>query len=111
MENLTIQLETPLAMAVAVSKGWTPTIDDTSVEMVDDVYPQIPNPISYIKYLEGFIPEFIKEFVLIEGRKLVNNEFNSISESVKSQVDNGTFDNMILAGDIQGIKNAVVGSL
>ncbi len=111
MNEIKIQLPQQLALALAVSRGWTPTIDDETQEMVEDNYPQIPNPVSHIQYLESYIPGFIQEYVLNEGRAQVVAQFDSIGESIKSQVSNGTFDAMILQGDIEGIKAAVKSTL
>lgn len=38
-------------------------------------------------------------------------EFNSTLESIIDRINNGVFDDMLLAGDIEGVKNAVRDSL
>lgn len=109
--NVNIELETPVLMAVAISRGWTPTIDDTSVEMIGDDYQQKENPVSAVQFLEGYLPAFIREYVLTEGRKNVINGFESISESIKHRVNSGDFDDLILIGDREAISDIVRESL
>lgn len=111
MIDINIKLDIPLAMMVAMSKGWTPTIEDTSQELVEDSYPMIPNPVTFQMFLSVFIPEFIKEYVLQEGRKKLIDEFTSTSETVFHKVKTGVFDDSILLGDFEGIKTAVKSNL
>jgi len=96
MENLNIQMETPIAMGLAIARGWTPTVDDTTKELIGDEYPQVPNPITYQKFLEGFIPQYIQEFVLMEGREKVIAEFESMKANIFDSVKKGSFDSFIL---------------
>ena len=53
MTELNIQLSTPIALMLASSKGWTPTLEDTTQELEGDSYPLIPNPVSHEEFLES----------------------------------------------------------
>lgn len=110
-DNITINLKTSVGQMVAISKGWSPKIEDTTQEIVEDNYPLIPNPISYIQFLQELIPQFIEEYVLEEGRKLILNDLISISEAALSKVKTGLFDEMIMNGDFEGIKTLVKNNL
>jgi len=110
-EKIEITLDTSLLISVSMAKGWTPTIEDLNGELVGDEYPTIPNPVTYQMFIQELIPTFIRQFVLEEGRKRVNNDFTSISENIKFSVNKGNFDEYILKGDLDGIKSLVVNSL
>jgi len=109
--KITIDLDDNLAMVLAISRGWTPTIEDESQPMVDDEYPHIPNPVTAENFIETIIPPFVSEYVLREGRNHVIVGFSSVFESVKSKVVNGEFDQLILSGDTETISRLVKESL
>lgn len=106
-DSITINLKTNVGQMVAFSKGWSPTIEDTTQEMVEDNYPLIPNPISHTQFLQELIPQFIEQYALEEGRKLILNDLISISEAALFKVKTGLFDEMIMNGDFEGIKTLV----
>ena len=111
MENITIQLETSIAIALAVSQGWTPTVEDTSQPLDGDDYPQIPNPVTYQDFIAGVAPAYLTEIVKNKGRQNVIDNFKSIYDTVINDVATGKFDAMILSGDIDGIKQTVKDNL
>ena len=111
MINVNVELGDALAYGLAVARGWTPTVDDTSQPLDGDNYPQIPNPVSMPAYLSGVISAYVAEYVLNQGRKNVVTEFQSIFNTVEDQVKTGAFDALILSGNVDGIKQAVLASL
>jgi len=111
MAQIAFEIQDSVAMALAFARGWTPTIEDTTQEMVGDSFPHIPNPVSFQQHASGVAAAFMSEYVLLEGRKAVATEFQSIHNNIEHQLNSGAFDALILAGNIQGIKDAVKASL
>lgn len=109
-EKIIFEMESSLLQAVAVANGWSPMVDDTelTIEEIDgDEFPQIPNPLTYQVFLQGFIPQFIESFVREEGRKKVLGNLNSIADVAKDQVNKGAFDELILTGRSEQIKDVI----
>ena len=104
-------MPTALFMGLAISKGWSPVIDDTSAELEGDEYPQIPNPVTYQEFLQEFIPEYISEFMVDQGRKQILANFESMKNNIFDSIKKGDFDALILAGDFEGISAAVKNNL
>lgn len=109
--NINIELDDPIAFALAVSRGWSPTVDDTSQEMVGDEYPQIENPISVEEFIATIIPPFVQDLIVDQGRSQVISGFRSIFNSVEDQVLNGAFDQLIVSGQSDQIGEIVKQSL
>ena len=111
MEELSINLSTPVAIALAMSQGWLPMIEDQSQEMVGDEYPKIPNPVTYQQFIEQIAPAYLENIVKTGGRSTVIDNLTSIYETVVSSVRNGNYDEKILAGDFDGIMQDVKDNL
>jgi len=109
--NLTFEIDDAVAYAIAVSQGWSPTVEDTTQELVGDNYPLIPNPVTIQMFMAQLIPSFITSTVVAAGRTKVLNDFSSIYDGLEHSVKKGDFDSMILAGNIAGIKSAVKANL
>ena len=111
MENINLQLPTPIAVGLALETGWQETIDDTTQEPDGDNYPQIPNPQTYQEYLAIYCSQFIEDYVLKTGRERIVTEFRSHLSAIESQVNNGAFDELLKNGQFDEIKNLVKNSL
>lgn len=108
---ITFEVEDSIAYALAIGSGWVPQIEDTEQELIGDNYPLVANPITAQMFVTGVVSSFLKDHVLREGRKRVVAEFDSIHASVNYKVTSGTFDALILAGNIAGIKAAILSGL
>lgn len=113
MEDIVVSLSTEIAIALAMGQGWTPTVDDTDVGLIEgtDEYPQKPNPVTYQEYIQVIAPEYLSNIVLEAGRKRVLDDLNSIAASVNAGVATGAYDSLILAGDIDGVRQAIKDTL
>ena len=111
MSIITFELSDAIIGALALSRGWQPTVDDTEQEMDGDNYPQKPNPVTAVKFVEFLAPEFITEVVKQGARERLMTEFSGIFGQVEHQVKHGAFDQMLLSGNIEGIKSMVKASL
>jgi len=109
--NLTFEIDDAVVYALAVSQGWSPTVEDTTQELVEDNHPLIPNPVTIQMFMAQAIPAFITSTVVTAGRTKVLTDFSSIYDGLEHSVKKGDFDAMILAGDIDGIKAAVKANL
>ena len=111
MDTITFQVDEAIALALAVAQGWSPQVEDTSQPLEGDNYPLIPNPVTYQRYVAGIAGKFLTDHVLRAGRQRVINDFQSIFNNVEAQVTSGTFDQLILQGNIDGIRDLVKSSL
>lgn len=107
MEQITIELTTEVAIALAIAQGWQPVIEDTTQPLNGDEYPKIPNPVTYKEYIKRIAPAYLSDIVLRSGRQKIIDEFSSIYDSIDHGIKNGQFDELILAGDFDGIKSLV----
>ena len=94
-----------------MNQGWKPFIEDTTQELVDDEYPKIPNPVTYQEYISVIAPAYLSEIVRTAGRQQVIDNFQSIYETVVANVRSGSFDDLILSGDVETIRQQVRDSL
>lgn len=111
MAEITFSVDDSVAIALAVSRGWSPTIEDTSQPLEGDTHPLIPNPVSFQQFVSGIATATITEHVLNGGRQALLIEFQSIFNNIEDRLKSGTFDPLILAGDFDGIKAAVKSTL
>lgn len=109
--KIEIDLKPEVAQILAIARGWVPLIDDETQPMIDDQYPQIPNPITFEQHIQEIIPPFVEDYLIIAGRKEVISGFEGILDRIKHSINSGTFDKLILAGDQQSINDLVKQSL
>ena len=110
---ITFEIEDAIAYALAISSGWAPMIEDTDQDPIEgsDNYPLVQNPVSAEEFVTSIVSTFLRDHVLREGRNRVITDFNSIKDSLEHKIKSGAFDDMIMRGDIDGIKSTVVQSL
>lgn len=111
MAEITFTVEDSIAYAMAVGRGWAPTIDDESQELEGDSYPQIPNPVSFKQFVSGLATVTITEYVLNAGREALLTDFKNTFNNLENQIRNGAFDQLLLQGQVDQIKNLVKAGL
>lgn len=111
MSEIKFDLSEPIIIALAISRGWSPVIEDTDQPLEGDEYPKIPNPITAIDFVQQIAPEFIISHVRVAARESLLMQFKSTFLSIEDKVKSGTFDTMLLQGDVEGIFAAVRQSL
>jgi len=112
MAEISFELPDNIAIILAISRGWSFEIEDTSKDPDEEgVYPLMLNPVTYTQYIEAFAADFITGVVLEEGTKRVLINFESTYKTIEAQVKSGAFDNLILAGDVAGIQSAILQGL
>lgn len=105
--ELNIQLDDTMAYILASSNGWSPTIEDTSQEMIDDVYPLIANPISAQDFLEKFIPDYISGYVVKEAENKMKDEITSKYNSIVDAIQRWEFDEMLLSQNTDSLNQYI----
>lgn len=111
MAQITFETTDALAYGLAVARGWTPTIEDITQEMVGDEYPHIANPVPYTAYVSVVVSKFLEDYVLNAGRNQILQEFSSKFATVEDRVKAGAFDALLLQGKFDDIKTLVKDSL
>jgi len=111
MAQITFEVEDSIAYALAVARGWSPTIDDETQDMDGDNYPQVPNPVTFQQFVSEVATETITEYVLSGGRDVLITQFKSTFNNLESQIKSGTFDQLILKGAFDQIKELVKAGL
>lgn len=111
MAQITFEIEDSVAQALAVGRGWKPMVEDVTQPLQGDSYPLRVNEVTYQQYASNVAAEFMTQYVLLEGRKQVLTQFDSIHASVAHKINSGAFDPLILTGDIEAIKTSVKASL
>jgi len=109
--TITAELDPNLAMVLASITGWTPMIEDTEAELIEDKYPEIPNPITLEKHLGAFIPDYVGKAVSENIQKSIQAEIDSIKANLDDQIRKGAFNNVALTQGITGVKSIIKASL
>ena len=111
MVTISFEVDDVVAFILAGLRSWEPTVEDTTQELVGDEYPRIPNPVSLSQVASDVIQDFLSDWVLQEGRTRVLNEIDSIKAKLDDRLEAGVFDDLIMRGDIDGVKAAMLAAL
>lgn len=99
MKTIEFTLEDETATALATSKGWTPTIEDTSQELIGDAYPPKANPVTLEMFLAVVVSGFIKDYVVKESQSKEIANLASIASSIEDELTSGKHDEAYSRGE------------
>jgi len=111
MEEIFFKIKSDFALALAISQGWSPLVEDFSGTLEGDEYPKIENPVSYQDFLSELIPRYIENILLSQARKTLDDNLKSQFNTVRDKVSSGQFDQLLLSGEIQQILRAIAQEL